>query len=542
MKYPEIDKIDAWVLSKVLITQAQALGNRPAITFIDGEKWTYANCLTEARNTASVLSRLRIKTQDKVVVMVEDPADFCRLWFGLSLLGAVMVAINTGLKGKILEHQITNSSPALVVADSACSSAVTEAVESTSSKVPVKLIQKMSPSQVQTRVSYQPFNPQTQSSDLACIMYTSGTSGPSKGVMMPEAHCFMFALGTIENQNLRSSDTFYISLPLFHANGLYMQLYPCLIMGAKAVIRTRFSASNWLKDIRIHNATHTNLLGATAAFVVAQPETPEDQHHQLRVIGAAPLPEQPEKILRNRFGVKDVLPLYGMTEVNIPLYGKLGESAPGTCGKVYSRWFEVEIRDPNTDLPVQDGTVGEIMVRPRQPFCFMSGYANMPDKTIEAWRSFWFHTGDAARKRDDGYFVFVDRIKDSIRRRGENISSYEVEQALLGIEGITEIAAYGVPATMNKKKVEGARSSTSGIHDSEGMEDEVMVAIQLTPGHKPNPREIHQIALETLPGFAVPGYIRFLDTLPKTATGKIQKVVLKKQGVTADTWDALVHK
>ena len=478
MHYKDIQNVEAWVLSKVLTTQAQKLGSRIAITFIDGEKWSYANCLTEARNTAVVLNRLGIRTQDKVVVMV---------------------AINTGLKGSILEHQIVNATPALIVADSDFSAVVTQAVEGSSCRAPIKLIQKTSPNQASgtetpTRVSYQPFNPPTKSSDLSCIMYTSGTSGPSKGVMMPEAHCFMFALGTIENQQLRSDDTFYISLPLFHANGLFMQLYPSLIMGAKAVIRSRFSASNWLRDIQIHNATHTNLLGATAAFVVAQPETSKDRDHQLRVIGAAPLPEKSEHILRSRFGVGDVLPLYGMTEVNIPLYGKIGESAPGTCGKVYGRWFEVEIRDPNTDLPVQDGTVGEIMVRPKQPYCFMSGYAQMPDNTIEAWRNFWFHTGDAARKREDGYFVFVDRIKDSIRRRGENISSYEVEQALIQIDGITEVAAYGVPATIkNTNNRDLTRSAT------DGMEDEVMVAIQITPEHYLAPQTIHALSLGSVP-------------------------------------------
>ena len=513
-----------WILSKVLRNQAEKHGNRTAIDFIDGETWSYADCLNEARNAAAILARLNIRARQNVVVMVSDPANFCRMWFGLSLLGAVMVALNTELKGKVLEHQIQNADPALIVTDEYCREVVTQATQAAQSGAQIKVIQASDPDTAKRGpVKNLAFEVTRKPGDLACIMYTSGTSGPSKGVMMPEAHCYLFAVGTIENQGLGPDDIFYISLPLFHANGLFMQLYPALIAGARAVVRSRFSASNWLKDIRIYKATHTNLLGATAAFVAAQPASDQDQQHQLRVAAAAPLPAEVETTLRHRFAIQDVLPLYGMTEVNIPLYGRLGESAPGTCGKVYEKWFEVEIRDPENDQPVADGTIGEIMVRPKHPFCFMSGYAAMPDKTVEAWRNFWFHTGDAGYKRPDGYFVFVDRIKDSIRRRGENISSYEVEQAILAIEGVTEAAAYAVPA------------------GKDGMEDEVMVAIMPTPGHQLDPTTIHQIATDTLPKFAIPRYLRFLPNLPKTATGKIQKVVLRDQGLTPDTWDALNH-
>ena len=513
---------DQWILSTVLKTQAQTLGNRIAIDFVDGDSWSYADCLNEGRNCAAILSRLNIRAKQNVVVMVEDPADFCRLWFGLSLIGAVMVALNTGLKGQVLEHQIANANPALIVTDEPCQEAVTQAAHAAASSAKIKVIQKSKPGDTSPhQVRNLPFEVARVPGDIACIMYTSGTSGPSKGVLMPEAHCYLFAIGTIENQELGPKDTFYISLPLFHANGLFMQLYPCLIVGARAVVRARFSASNWLKDIRIYRATHTNLLGATAAFVAAQPETDQDKNHHLRVVAAAPLPADSESVFRHRFGIADVLPLYGMTEVNIPLYGQLGEAAPGTCGKVYEKWFEVEVRDPQTDRPVADGDTGEIMVRPKLAFGFMSGYAHMPEKTVEAWRNFWFHTGDAGYRRPDGYFVFVDRIKDSIRRRGENISSYEVEQALLGIEGVTEVAAYAVPA------------------GKPGMEDEVMVTIMPGQVCQLDAEVLHQIALDALPKFAVPRYIRFVSDLPKTATGKIQKVVLREQGVTPDTWDAL---
>jgi crotonobetaine/carnitine-CoA ligase len=210
-----------------------------------------------------------------------------------------------------------------------------------------------------------------------------------------------------------------------------------------------------------------------------------------------------------------------MTEVNIPLYGKLGESAPGTCGRVYDTYFEVTVRDPDTDEAVPDGTIGEIMVRPRRAWGFMSGYAGMAQQTVDAWRNFWFHTGDAGYRQPNGQFVFVDRIKDCIRRRGENISSYEVEQAFLALDGIAEAAAYAVAAD-----------------DADGGEDEVMIALQLNAtGSRDQIADWCRLASEDLARFAVPRYVRLVEELPKTPTGKIRKVVLRREGVTPDTVD-----
>jgi len=219
-----------------------------------------------------------------------------------------------------------------------------------------------------------------------------------------------------------------------------------------------------------------------------------------------------------------------MTEVNIPLYGKLNEHAPGTCGHIYDKYFEVEIRHPDTDEKIATGETGEIMVRPKLANGFMSGYAGMPEETLKTWRNFWFHTGDAGYRNSLGQFVFVDRIKDCIRKRGENISSYEVEQAFLAVENIAEVAAYAVPAD-----------------GGEGMEDEVMIAVMLTPESNAESMSLSANDIDTwvntatpnLPEFALPRYIRVSTTLPKTQTGKIKKVVLREQGVTPDTYDRL---
>ena len=297
-----------------------------------------------------------------------------------------------------------------------------------------------------------------------------------------------------------------------------MQLLACIINRTKAVIREKFSASNWLNDIINYKITHTNMLGAVAAFVVAQSPTKFDKRHKLKVIGSAPLPKEPENIFRKRFGVKEVLPLYGMTEVNIPVYGKLGKKGNGTCGEVYSKYFDVEVRDTNTDEKLKNGAVGEIMVRPKISFGFMQGYLGMPDKSFEAYRNFWFHTGDAGFFNKNNQLIFVDRIKDCIRRRGENISSYEVEQAFLKIPQIAEAAAFAVPAK------------------DHGQVDEVMVALMIIKGSKIEySKWINKVSAD-LAKFAIPLYLRVMKNFPKTQTGKIIKHALRTEGITNDTW------
>ncbi len=500
-----------WTINQILFCDND--DNRIAIDFIDGGAWTISKLRTQALIAAGELQAHGVRPGDHVVIMADNPECFCRYWLGIMLLGATMVAINTGLQGQVLTHQLKISKADHAVCDPKYQSVLQHASATLNLRIPD--INQDTDCKPLPLADVYPNKP----SDLACIMFTSGTSGPSKGVEMPHAHCVLFAVGTIDNYQLTSTDCFYICLPLFHANGLFMQLLACLMIGCRAVVRQRFSASNWLSDIRNTGATHTNTLGAIAAFITAQAPTELDNSHSLKVIGAAPLTESAEHSFRERFGVEHVVPLYGMTEVNIPLYGQLDERALGTCGREYDKYFEVTIRDPDTDEPIADEIIGEIMVRPKLPWGFMSGYAGMAEKTIESWRNFWFHTGDAGYRKSNGQFVFVDRIKDCIRRRGENISSYEVEQAFLAIDGIAEAAAFAVAADAQ-----------------DGTEDEVMIALQLgVDASNEKIAEWCEIAAKDLAVFAAPRYVRVVDELPKTPTGKIRKVALREEGITKDT-------
>jgi crotonobetaine/carnitine-CoA ligase len=434
------------------------------------------------------------------------------------------VLFNTELRGSFLKHQISDSGVSCLVIDSELLEALTQiAGELPALRTVVVVGGTGDEANVpphwkvvrwpEWRDAPDWSGPGPAAEDIACIMYTSGTSGPSKGVLMPHAHCALYGIGAIECLQLAPGDRYYICLPLFHANGLLMQLGATLLAGIPAFVRRRFSASAWLEDIRAQRATVTNMLGAIAGFIVAQPATPQDRDHALRAVLSAPNLSQHEAQLRERFGVRDVLSAYGMTEVNIPVWGRLGHAVPDASGWTHEAHFEVRIADPETDQPLPAGQMGEIQVRPRVPFGFMAGYLDAPEKTVEAWRNLWFHTGDAGIMRADGLLTFVDRIKDCIRRRGENISAAEVEQVVAALPGIAEVAAYAVPS------------------DMPGGEDEVMLALVANADATLDCAEVLRNAAAGLPRFAKPRYAKIVKEIPKTATGKVQRAVLRKQGV-----------
>jgi crotonobetaine/carnitine-CoA ligase len=500
-----------WVLPDVLEAQARQRGEQTFLTVIGEGGLTYAAAARQARQVAARCAELGVGAGDAVAVLLPNGLDFVRLWLGLGRLGAIIVPINTGLTGDFLAHQLRDSSARVVVAAGDAAAAVADVLPA----IPGLRVLDIDGWQHAPEFD----GPFPLASETACLMYTSGTTGPSKGVLMPHAHCYLFGLGSIEGLGITASDRYYVSMPLFHANGLFMQLYATLIAGATAVLRGRFSASSWLRDIREHGCTVTNLLGAMSQFVIAQPTGPDDRAHALRVVCPVPNPPPHERAWHERFGIPEVVSAYGMTEVNIPLYGRLGTSRPGTAGLVLDRWFEGTVRDPDTDDLMAAGEVGEIMVRPKVPFGFMAGYAGLPDATLKAWRNFWFHTGDSGVMDEQGWVTFVDRTKDCIRRRGENISSFEVESAVARLDGVAEVAAYAVPA------------------GEEGTEDEVMLAVVPVPGTRLDPAAIAAHADKVLPRFARPRYVEVVNALPKTPTQKVRKQELRARAVTSATWD-----
>lgn len=512
---------DEWVLPRVLLDQGERRPHASWITTTDGDTLTFGEAAEDVRRVAGYLAQLGVRPGDLVGVMMPNGCDYVRVWLGIQLLGAVSVLLNTELRGAFLRHQLMNSGVELLAIDAALLPVVLELddpalplrrvmVTGSAPEVATGHLESVEWGAWRAAPAFDGRPPRGQ--DIACIMYTSGTSGPAKGVLMPHTHCTLFGIGACRALQLGADDRYYIVLPLFHSNGLLMQLGATLVAGVPAIVRPRFSASAWLGDIRTHGATVTNLLGALAAFVLAQPATPNDRSHAIRAVLNGPNVPEHEAILRERFGIPHVLSGYGMTEVNIPVWGRLGASRPGAAGWVFADHFELIVADPETDRPVAAGEIGEILVRPRTPFGFMVGYHRMPEKTVEAWRNLWFHSGDAATMDADGLVTFVDRIKDCIRRRGENISATEVEAVVSTLPGIAEVAAYAVASEIP------------------GGEDEVMLAIVPADGAHIDPSALGALVDPLLPRFARPRFIGLVQELPRTATGKVQRNVLRQLG------------
>lgn len=512
-----------WVLPAVIEEQAARRGDQSLVSVIGGDSMTYRELRDAAAQVAGLLGSLGVMAGDRVALMLPNTLDFLRAWAGIGRIGGTTVFVNTELTGTFLTHPIIDSAPDILIIDAA----YLPAFQAVRGRLPViRHIIVAGGEGVDGFIEFDNWRgspatdmPMPCASDIACIMYTSGTTGPPKGVLMPHGHCFLFGLGVIENLGIDADDHYYICLPLSHANGLLMQFGAVLITGAQATVRGRFSVSSWLADVRECNATVTHSLGAISAFVVAQRPTERDREHKLRLLLSAPNHPDHDRIWRERFGIRDVLTAYGMTEINIALYGSRNDVRPGTCGRPYEKYFEVEIRDPLTDFPVVPGEVGEIMVRPRVAQGFMAGYHRQPEKTVAAWRNLWFHTGDAGRMEPDGCIVFVDRIKDCIRRRGENISASDIEQSFTDLPGLTEIAAFAVPSMI------------------EGGEDEIMLAIVVQSGTEITAVQIIEHARRKMPRFAQPRYLEFIDALPKTASEKVKKAELRQAGITPRTID-----
>ena len=524
-----------WTLVHLLRRQAADHGRRPFLRFEDGQSFTFGALDAWTDGLAGSLAALGIRAGDRVLGLIGNRAEAIGSLFAAVKLGAVWVPLNTGLRGAFLQHQLHNAEPRVVIVEDRLAENLRDVAAGPMSPETVVMVgdpvtatppllsgarqlmfHEMSSLQAPDDLALVSPAP----GDTAMIMYTSGTTGPAKGVLMPHGHCYLFGLGTAAALTLTADDRYYICMPLFHANALLMQLLGSLIAGTEVVVAERFRATTWLAEIRDSGATVTNGLGVIPEFIFRQPATDRDRDHRLRVMMAIPIAREWGAAFQERFGVP-LLQGFGMTECNIPAYGRPGDPLiPGCAGYPLAEWFDVAIANPETDELVPAGQTGEIVVRPKVPGCFMAGYFRMPDKTVEAWRNLWFHTGDAGRLDERGRLHYIDRLKDCIRRRGENISAFEIEQVLNAHPAVAESAVLGI-------RVAGA-----------GGEDEVKACVVAAPGATVDPVALLDWCTPRMPHFAVPRFVEIVaGELPKTPTGKVQKTALREAGVNATTWD-----
>ena len=350
--------------------------------------------------------------------------------------------------------------------------------------------------------------------DLVAVLYTSGTTGPSKGVMITHIQAYEYARSVVELLELGPDDVYYAPLPLFHIAGQWGVTYAACLAGARAVLPRPFSAGAYWADVRRHRATSTFLLGAMANFLFQQPEAEDDADNPLERALVVPLLPGIEAFKR-RFGCL-VSTTWGATEFNVPTRSTFELANSRTCGRVAEDRYEVRIVD-DLDRELPPGVPGEAVVRPREPWITMAGYWGHPEWTAAAWRNLWLHTGDMLMRDEAGNLYFVDRTSDAIRRRGENISSMEVEREIVAHPDVVECAVIPVA--------------------SEHTEQEVMAVVVPRPGTALDPVALVEFLAPRMAYFMVPRYVEVADALPMTQTGKVRKYTLRERGLTPQTWD-----
>jgi crotonobetaine/carnitine-CoA ligase len=509
-----------WVFSRLLATQADRMGDEIAFSYPSGHQ-TYGEVTELAARFANGLLGLGVAPGDRVATMLDATSDYITAWFGIAWAGAVDVPINTALKGELLRHVLQSSGARVLVVDERFVSRLHRlTVPELRHVIVVNSPTAEPPSTVVAHafadvLTADPVGPvDRDESDLLYIMFTSGTTGPSKGAMLTNRGAMWNVRSWIDILDLTERDVGYSIFPLFHVTARSAVISSALWAGGRVVLRETFSRSDFFKTAREERATFFGYMGAVIHLLYSQDPQPDDADNDLRIAFGAAAPPAIVPAFEKRFGLR-LCEVYGSTELGPA--SALTPDVPerGTMGPPRSH-VQVEIHDEKDD-PVPPGVNGEIVVRPAVRDGIFAGYWGQPEATLHAFRNLWFHTGDGGRITEQGNIVFTDRIKDSIRRRGENISSFEVERAVQDHPAVQECAAYAVP--------------------SELTEDEVMLAVVTRPDREVDADELLRHCIDVLPRFAVPRYLRFVEELPKTPSQRIKKYLLRAEGITSDTVD-----
>lgn len=518
--------LETLAIGDVLRARAETHRDATFLRFRDGG-CTFAEVDADANRYARGLAAEGVRRGDHVAVMLPNCPEFVPVIFALARLGAVAVPVNTAYRGELLRHVLDSADVSTLVVDATYTDRlppvlshvpdlVRVIVRGGGREVPLDMIG--APAIGMSRLLVHGTDPvadQACFSDLQAIMYTSGTTGRSKGAMVPHALAMSCARDSLDFLD-RWGKTTYCPLPLFHAAGLWDGVFAALLSGGTIGIVERFSASRFWDDVRHFDAQVALSVFAMIPILLGAPPMPRDRDHPLETfyMGKSVL----DAPLLERFGVRSV-ETYTSTEVGIATGSPYGRWRIGSMGQVHHERFEAAVVDEQ-DREVGPGEPGELVVRPKRPFTITPGYYGMPEATARAFRNLWFHTGDRVWRDGEGYFYFLDRIADAIRRRGENISAFDIECELNLHPAVLECAAFGVP--------------------SELAEEEVMMAVVLAPGAELSAPELAAYCAAKLPSFMVPRYVEFLDRLPRTPTDKVAKRVLRARGdhgLTPGTWD-----
>lgn len=511
---------DLRTVSGSLELAAELAQGKEVLRLLGDRGYTAHELQHRASRCASVLLDLGGGPGERVAIMLTNRIEFIDAFFGIARLGGISVPLNISLRGPMLEHQLRETRPSVVVVETAMLEVMRAALEVIESSAQILLVGGSSSGCVDydAVVKDAPLSVATpvDRREVATILYTSGTTGPSKGVIHTHNSLVAFCEKSSWLADFRGSDVAFTCLPFFHANAIASTLLPMFRLGGTAVVTDRFSAGTYWDDVRTVGATAINLLGSMVPILWNAPESSQDSANAVRVAVSVPTPTADiYNRFEERFGLR-VVSLYGSTDASVVIGTPPSEHGrPGYCGKAHPDFDCRVVDDDDIELPA--GTAGELVIRPLVPDSMMQGYWANPEATVQTWRNLWFHTGDVLSVDEDGWFRFIDRKKDALRRFGENISSFEVESATLMHPHVAEAAVYAVPSELS--------------------EDEVMVAVVPEPGVTIDVADLSRHCEELLPYFAVPRYIDVRTALPKTANEKVRKDVLRAEGVTSATVD-----
>jgi len=505
--------------------RARAQAHPDRLFLVSGEdRMTYADVDRRSDAVAAGLADVGVGPGDRVAVISSNRTEMLELFFALPKLGAVNVPLNVFLKGDFLRYQLDDSETSTLVADAPGLAsaegvlddlpALKRIVVLDDTGVPSRGIETLPYARVRASSATVPSLALDRSS-LMAIMYTSGTTGMPKGCMLPHGWYLTTPRSSKEMMGYGDGDILSTALPMFHAwaQGMVMG---ALYNGISAVVDPVFSPGTVVDRWRETGATVYAGVGMMGMAMLAVPESQSDRDHRLRCTLMLPFAPGDQRRFEDRFGVTMLSQMYGQTECGAICYAGLDvERKPGTIGYPAPLYDLRLVDDQDADVP--DDEPGEIVVRPREPFAMYLGYWRKPDATAEAWRNLWHHTGDLARRDADGTITFVDRKKDALRRRGENVSSVQLEVAIAAHPKIAEVAVLGLPSPLT--------------------EDDIKACVVLAPGQTVTPDELFAFFQETLPYFAVPRYVEVVDQLPRNATMRVMKHLLRARGVTPETWD-----
>ncbi len=518
----------------VLAALARAVASAPDQCFLDfeGDRHGYAQFDAMARSLAAAFRAFGIGSEegDAVSAMIDNNADALHVWFAANMAGAMWAPVNTALRRDFLASQLADTGSRLVVVEQHLFERIAE-VAADLPRLEVVLVRGSAPVTAIGKVRVESLDAHRATAplalvaspdpaDIACILYTSGTTGPSKGCLISHNYILHMARQVIQTTPVYEGDVTWTPMPLFHIGALTGAILPALLLQETAAVAPRFSVSGFWGEIERSGARVAYVLASMIPLIASAPDSEEMKRcfGQIHSVWGLPFSPELKRAWQERFGVKWINCYgFGQTEG-----GKICTVIPGeplppetSQGRVADEFECIIADDLGNELP--RGTVGEVLYRPKKPDIMFSGYWHRPEATAEVWRNLWMHSGDLGRLEEAGWFSFVGRKKDSIRRRGENISTFECEMVLSRHTALKEAVVHAVPSPLG--------------------EDDVKVTAILREDVTLSERELCDWCIENFPWFAVPRYYEFRDDLPRTTTGKPLKYVLRDEGCTPDTWD-----